>query len=49
MHVEHPKLEDNNEWLDVAELAPVVPMVLGMLGLELMVIISIPRGQNLGS
>jgi hypothetical protein len=25
------------------------PMVLGMLGLELMAIISIPRGQNLGS
>ena len=25
VHVEHPKVEDNDEWLDVGELAPVLP------------------------
>jgi len=25
VHVEHPKFEDNDEWLDVAELATVIP------------------------
>lgn len=25
VHVEHPKVEDNDDWLDVAELAPVLP------------------------